>query len=254
MDQSEIERYSAMYSLATDKERRSYIFATNRINRRHIRELAEGVDIPQSRSLYKLVNELVAYFKQPPEPEIVPEPEEEPTFECVGCGDIIPDAKGLRWDKMNRGEAVTVSVDHSGKPSALAWLTDEEIMKHWFKPWTDGNPNVKFKLLKAGRGDCHIKFERVDGPGNTLKFVWQPTQGEEMDVSEPSGNMVCDNSERSYPRPIVKLGGKHEAGHVLGIGHLQDTKDVMFWTASNRDKALSKNDIRERDERYPIAS
>jgi len=48
------------------------------------------------------------------------------------------------------------------------------------------------------------------------------------------------------------MAGKHEVGHVLGIGHLKNKSDVMFEEAENKNKPLSKNDKRERDKRYPI--
>lgn len=246
MNPQEFERLSKVFLLLTDIETRDFLWDKRRRNRQFPRRLAKALGIEDSKySEFALINFLIAHLSK------IRKSGDEPTFECVGCGGTT-EASGLRWDKLNRGEAVTVSVDHSGKPATLDWLTDAEIMKYWFEPWTVGNPNVKFKLLKTGRGDSHITFEPVDGPGNTLKFVWQPNQGEEMDTSEPSGNMVCDNTERSYPKPLVRLGGKHEVGHVLGIGHLDSRSDVMYFQADNRNKPLSKNDLAERDKRHPI--
>jgi len=69
---------------------------------------------------------------------------------------------------------LSVFVDFTNRPRGLAWLTTDEIMEHWFKPWTVGNEKIKFELLTQGRGDCHITFEPVDGPQGTLKFVWVP--------------------------------------------------------------------------------
>ena len=232
----------------TDIETRDFLWDKRRRDRRFLGELATALKLEIPRSEFQLINSIDAHLAE------LRAAQGDPTFQCMGCGDQIAQAEGMRWDKLNKGGEVTVSVDHSGKPRALDWLTDEQIMEHWFKPWTVGNPNVKFKLLKRGRGDSHITFEPVDGPGNTLKFVWQPNSGDEMDVSEPSGNMVCDNSERSYPRALVKLGGKHEVGHVLGIGHLESRSDVMYFQASATNKPLSKNDKSEREKRHPIGS
>ena len=246
MKPEEVQRLSAIFLLMTDKEARAFLWHIRRNSRTFLNELATGLGIENiPKSQYQLVNTLQAFFSE------LRKADQEPTFECVGCGGLT-EATGLRWDKLNKGEAVTVSVDHSNKPRALSWLTDEQIMKHWFEPWTVGNPNIKFELLKTGKGDSHITFEPVDGPGNTLKFVWQPSQGEEMDTSDLSGDMVCDNSERTYPRTLVRTAGKHEVGHVLGIGHLSNPGDLMYPTANAADKKLTKNDKQERDERYPI--
>lgn len=240
MEKSEIERFSALYSLASERERRSIVWAMYRLNRRHIKDLATGLGIETTRrSIYALANDLVKHFN-------------EPVFECVGCGGLT-EAKGLRWKKLGEGKPVTVSIDHSGKPETLAWLTDEIIMQEWFKPWADENPIVKFKLLKTGKGDCHIKWERIDGPSGTLAFVWQPA-GDATYMEEAgdlSGDMIADNSEYDYRPVLVHEAGKHEVGHVLGIGHLDDRRDVMFASARGEFKNLSTNDKNEIDERHP---
>jgi hypothetical protein len=249
---TEVERiYSVMLGM-NNAETRGWIWFKRRTYRRFIFDMAEHLGLAISASEYGLVSIIVAEFAKIRAGEVKPK-EDEPTFECVGCGGLT-EAEGLRWKKLEDGEALTVSIDHSAKPAMLNWLTDEIIMDKWFKPWADRNPVVKFKLIKRGKGDCHIKWDAIDGPNGTLKYVWQPAndatymeQGGDL-----SGDMVCDNSETRWPEALVHEAGKHEVGHVLGIGHLNSTRDVMYASARGQEKPLSTNDKREEDERYPF--
>lgn len=242
------DRLVAILKLTTQRETTDFLWDKRRRDRNFLRNFHNDLQIPGNHSSdFQYINSLEKYFDDLRNKAT----DDDMTFECIDCGGVS-EAKGLRWDLLNKGKPLTVSIDHRGKPRPLTWLTDAEIMEHWFKPWTDENSNIKFQLLTSGRGHCHITFEPIDGPNGTLKFVWQPTEGEFMeDGGEPSGNMVCDSSEQRYPRPLVRVGGKHEVGHVLGIGHLSAKKDVMYPTAENKNKPLSTNDIRERNERYP---
>ena len=89
---------------------------------------------------------------------------------CVGIGDV----KGLRWAKLNRGEPVSWSIDRTGQPSNdAASFTDREI-HNWFLVWASIQGNRVVKAPNGQRGDCHIDFKRIDGPGKTLGFVLQP--------------------------------------------------------------------------------
>ena len=250
MDKAEIARLTSIFMLKTDAEIRAFIWYKRRGNRSFARDMSAALGLTElPKSDYKVINELAAHLAKLRDGEVE---EPEPTFECFGCGGLT-EAKGLRWKKLNDGEPLTVSIDHSGKPDALKWLTDTQIMNNWFKPW-ERNPVVKFKLIESGKGDCHIQWKPIDGPGNTLAFVWQPA-GDATYMSEAgdlSGDMTCDSSERVYPKALVHEAGKHEVGHVLGIGHLNAQKDVMYPTARGQKKPLSNNDIREEDERYPF--
>ena len=257
MIESEVARLLRVFLWMTDRETRSFIFTKRREVRGFTRLFAGelGVDI-SARSEITVINLLQKHLAdlriaEEPEPEVIPEPEE-PVFECMGCGDLA-EGKGLRWKKIEDGEALTVSIDNSGKPETLSWLTDEMIMKEWFKPWTDHNPRIRFELLKTGKGDCHIQFAPIDGPNGTLAFVWQPSgNAEYMEASgDLSGDMTVDSSETVWPVDLVHEAGQHESGHVIGIGHLLELFDVMFPSAKGEKKSLSVNDKREADERHP---
>lgn len=245
----ELERIVTIALLMTPEELRSFLWFKRRGNKRFAYDLAEHLGVEATISEFGTLAAVRNHFAQLPKQE-----EPDPTFECVGCG-ALAEAKGLRWKKLGEGKPVTVSIDHADKPASLDWLTDEIIMEKWFGPWAERNPNVKFKLLKRGKGDCHIKWAPVDGPGGTLKFVWQPSGDAQFmeEGGDLSGDMVCDNSETSWPEALVHEAGKHEVGHVLGIGHLEAREDVMFPTARGQEKPLSINDQREEDERYPFA-
>ena len=245
-----MDRELTILMLQDKPEARNFVFHRFRSDRAFIKNVSEvlGLDYVGGdfRSLLRIEDKLEQLRLEQPF---------QPRFECMGCGDLIAQARGLRWQKLLRGEPLTVSVDHSGKPAALNWLTDELIMRHWFGPW-ERNPNVRFVLVSGNnRGDCHVGWKRVDGPGGTLKFVWQPAEGAEFmeQGGELSGDMICDNSEVRFPRVLVFEAGQHEVGHVLGIGHLEDQQDVMFPTARGEFKLLSTNDIREEDTRYPFS-
>ena len=228
-----------------DDETRSFLWIIRRKRRSLLAEFAEGLGIEtDSTQHYQLVNSIQAHFAR------LRLQAESPTFECVGCGGTT-DAKGLRWDKLNRGEAVTVSHDRENMPRSLLSLTDDEIYNKSFKPWE--TKVVKFKFLKTGAGDCNITWKQVDGRGGTLEYVWQPAGDAEFmeQGGAQSGDMVMDASELWNATSATEVI-KHGAGHVLGIGHNPLRSDVMYPYADNRVKPLSKNDKQERDERYPV--
>ena len=244
-----MENIVAILMLMDNRQTRSFIWSERRNNRLFPTELADFINLKdRPASQFALVNRLIAEF------ELLRNTPEDPVFECAGYG-ALADAEGLRWKKLEEGEAVTISVDHSDKPRALSWLSDEVIFDEWFGPWTVGNPHVKFEFAESGqKGDCHIKWEPIDGPNGTLAFVWQPSgDAEYMEAAgDLSGDMIIDNSESVFPVALVNEAGKHEVGHVLGIGHLNSIKDVMYPSARGQKKPLSKNDKKERDMRHPI--
>ena len=249
MKPEEVQRIAAIFQLMTDKETRAFLWHLRRNSRTFLHDLAESLGVENiPRSQFQLVNVLQKFFADLRKPKEEKEPD--PTFECVGCGDLTT-AKGLRWKKLGEGKPVTVSHDRSNMPRSLANLTDEEIYRKSFKPWE--TKVVKFKFLKTGKGDCHITWKQVDGRGGTLEYVWQPSGNAEFmeQGGDLSGDMVMDFSERWTPTSATEVV-KHGAGHVLGFGHTASRKDVMYAYADNKVKLLSKNDKEQRDERYPI--
>jgi hypothetical protein len=253
MSEEFLKRMLGLFSYCTDKETRGFLWVLRRYYRGFTRNFADALGVnhdglTESQTLKAVQDHLEILRRME---------EDEDKFECTGCGEIA-DAEGLRWEKLGRGEPVTVSIDHSGKPDWMDWLTDEHIMEHWAGPWERANPIVKFKLLgpDEGKGDCHITWAHVDGPGGTLKFVWVPARGATFmeEGGDLSGDMVCDNSETHRSRVVVDEGGCHEFGHVIGIGHLLSPSDKMYAYAVAVRRSLSLNDIREEDKRYPYES
>ena len=166
-----------------------------------------------------------------------------PVRACDGCGGIGDTPRFLRWAKVARGEPVTVSIDFSGKPRSLSWLTAEEIMREWAGPW-QVDTSIRFKLISSGIADMRIKFEPIDGPGGTLGFAYLPDQSIEFMESggSLSGDIVIDSSERWEPRTLLeaRLGpdGVYHVGAPRGKSgiytkQLQELSDVEAAFFSN---------------------
>ncbi len=179
---------------------------------------------------------------------IVPNADVPTVIHCDGCRGI-DQVDGLRWEKLNRGEPFTWSINRTGQPASSAF-TDFEIQK-WFMVWADLSG---FKVRKVtGVGDCHIQFKRIDGPGKVLGFVYQPNgTAEEMASSgNLSGDMFIDNSERSWPIGRTRRFGKHEVGHVFGLQHSESTLDLMYaYLLASTDLNPQRGDVSQWRRRY----
>lgn len=170
---------------------------------------------------------------------------------CDGCRDIA-DVAGLRWAKLNRGEPVTWSIDRTSQPHNAAAFTDREI-HNWFLIWAAIQGNRVVKAPKGQKGDCHIAFKRIDGPGKVMGFVYQPRGNAEfMSLSgDLSGDMFIDNSERSYPVPRTRTFGYHEGGHFFGLQHSEDINDLLYkYLIGDDEKPPQAGDISQYKQRY----
>ena len=248
MTKDEIATFKALAMAANDRQTNVLLWHERRYHQNFARIIAESIgmsDFP--RREFTLIRQIREQFEKLRQGLIDPQ---EPTFECVGCGGTT-EAEGLRWKKLGEGKSLTVSHDRSKLPRALSKLTDKKIYEKSFKPWeTDV---VKFKPITKGKGDIHIQWKHVDGVGGTLEFVWQPSGSAEFmeQAGDLSGDMTMDYSERWTETSATEVI-KHGAGHAIGIGHNPLRQDVMYPYADSRVKQLSKNDLRERDERYPV--
>lgn len=188
-----------------------------------------------------------------PTPEPQPEPEP-PGPICKGCGGIGDTPRFLRWAKVARGEAVTVSENTSAKPASLAWLTPEVIMKEWFAPW-EVDTSIRFEFITEGVADIRIGYQPIDGEGGTQGFAWQPSQSAEFmeQGGDLSGDMFLDSIERweRRSRDSVNEVGEHEVGHAIGGPHTDNPEDVLYAFTSGRRKPHSINDKKMKTLRYP---
>ena len=180
------------------------------------------------------------------------EPKDIPKIhECDGCRDIA-DVEGLRWAKLNRGEAVTWSIDRDGQPNDWRSFTDREI-QGWFEVWTSIQGNRVTKAPRGQKGDCHINFKRIDGPGKTLGFVLQPRGNVEFMrlAGDLSGDMTIDNSERQWPLARTRTFGRHEAGHFFGLQHSDLFTDLLYrFLMGDGEKLPQPGDKNQYKQRY----
>lgn len=224
----------------------------------YARLLAPALGISSSNKfLMNLSREIHAHLKlnSPKEP-LRPQPEIPKVSgkACDGCGGIGDSPKMLRWAKVARGEPVTISVDETDKPATLHWLTPEIIRKEWFAPW-EVDTSIRFKLLAAGegKGDIHIRFDFIDGPGATQGIAWLPKQSVEFmeQGGDLSGDMVIDKDERWTSEEETHEVGEHEGGHVIGCPHTQNPDDVLYPYTRGFRRPHSLNDKRAKTLRYP---
>lgn len=195
----------------------------------NIYAFAKALNVPHHRTRSTLSRNIYNRLKlvDPTKPHI-PLSDLPRTIACDGCRDIA-DVEGLRWEKMNRGEALTWSIDRTNQPNNSAAFSDTEIHR-WFLAWTTITGNRVVQLKNGEIGDCHIKFQRIDGPGKVMGFVWQPRVTMEMMMGgNLSGDMIIDSSERSYPLLRTRRFGKHEAGHVFGLQHDRENLNALMY-------------------------
>lgn len=145
-------------------------------------------------------------------------------IECDGCGGVST-ASGLRWQKADRGEPVTISVNERNKPQSLNYLTPELIVEHWFKPWSDVC-DIKFRLLSRA-GDIRIGFKPLED--SVLGIALVPRGAEFMEQGgELSGDIWMD-SDRVWTPRMERGTGCHEGGHAIGLEHI-DSRSALLYT------------------------
>ena len=236
----------------------------------YARLLAEALGINQARLLgavsfdvHKALTQAVPESPVPPTiiPDPIPAPLPAPTAPqppvssfgplCDGCGGVGDSPVFLRWDKVARGEPVTVSLDIRGRPATLNWLTPEVMLKEWFEPWAVGT-SIRFKFVTGVKGDIHVRFAKIDGPGRVLGMAYQPRVGNLMEAGGSlSGDIIIDNEERWSSRDEVNETGEHEVGHAIGMPHTNKPEDKMYKFGSRVRRPQAVNDRRGVTKRYP---
>lgn len=219
-------------------------------------DLAIAIGIDTHRRGYRAIsNDVIALIRAGVDTPEVPEADKPPAIvkPCDGCGGIGDTPKFLRWAKVARDEPVTISYDSRNRPSSLIWVTPKIILDVWYQRWTE-DTSIEFRYVENEKGDIHIKYEPIDGPGGTRGFAWLPNQS--VDFMEQggdlSGDMVIDAIDRWSSRDEVNETGEHEAGHTIGAPHTENREDVMFAYSTGRMRARhSLNDMRMKTTRYP---
>ncbi len=125
-------------------------------------------------------------------------------------------------------------------------------MHFWCGPW-EHQTGIKFRAVKQGRGDIHIAYRDIDGPGKTLGMAFLPAQT--VDFMERggtvSGDIFIDRLDRwQFPEQVHAVG-VHEVGHAIGLPHITPGTAVMFQFSDGRYRLLHIADIRIGSARYP---
>lgn len=227
----------------------TYRFLSYRLN-----YMAQALNLPvRGRSRQTLLHTVWRKIttEQPSEPYIdpalLPPPPPQPDIECC---EPVPGAT-LRWAKADKGEAVTYSVDRKDAPNVSGFSTKEIDL--WFSAWSD-ICGIRFERTKK-KGDIHIQFLPIDGPGKTLGFAWQPSGNAEFmeQAGDLSGDITIDTDERSWPLWMTRTTGRHEVGHAIGLEHSARRGDLLFGQiAFGRDVLPQTNDITAAVTKYPL--
>ena len=203
--------------------------------------------------------EVIESPEAPQEPETPMTPEQPQAIPpkrlivCDGCGGLGDTAKFLRWAKVARGEPVTVSYDHANHPVTLSWMNLQQILHYWFYPWSV-DTSIRFVGVTNQKGDIHISYKDIDGPGKVLGMAYLPNQS--IDFMERggtlSGDIFIDRLDRWNTREGIHSVGEHEGGHAIGQPHNPLPVDVLYAYSSGLIKPHSTNDKISKTTRYPM--
>ena len=216
-------------------------------------------DEPETESKPETPPEAIAPPAAPQEPQTPMNPEQ-PTpkppkqlIVCDGCGGIGDTPKFLRWAKVAKGEPVTVSYDHRNHPATLAWMSLDQILHYWCYPWSV-DTSIRFEGVTNRKGDIHVSYKDIDGPGKILGMAYLPSQ--DIDFMERggtlSGDIFIDRLDRWNTREAVHSTGEHEVGHAIGQPHNPYPVDVLYAYSSGLIKPHSRNDKISKTKRYPM--
>ena len=192
-------------------------------------------------------------------PSQAPKPEidlDAPICTGANCGGVSEIKRMLRWDKVLKGEPVTVSFDMKNAPK-VDGLT-RKVMEQEILKWVSGTPGLKIKFLKSGKGDVHIRFAYIDGQGdengNILGMAFQPKKSLDMaDGGDLSGDIIIDSGDLWPLRGLLKflMTLRHEFGHAIGAPHLPNPGDTMYRAPTALNVVnLSVNDLEWSNDAY----
>ena len=178
----------------------------------------------------------------PTEPEAPSEPET-PT----------PEPQGLRWTKVDRGEAVTWCYDNTGSP-----YEDEEVLQELTSIYAQIEDICSIRFERVFTDDCDISLRFYsEQAGGTLAFVYLPSSGSSIEACPPDCGDINFDSEESQWISMVDFHNicTHEAIHSIGVSHVSDETSIMnpIFVESNQRVNLSEDDyvVRELQLRYP---
>ena len=181
---------------------------------------------------------------EPETPEDTPEaPPETPT----------PAPQGLRWTKVDRGEAISVRVLFENSPFEDDVLLSEvqDILNE-----VEGICSATFELKTSGQSDIDVFFENIDNRGRVLGQVLLPTRGINVEACA-CGDVQLDSSENLS---LVDWSNvmRHEICHFLGCFHLDESEGESlmnpFFRSSNQRVELAQDEyiVSELQLRYPV--
>ena len=135
-------------------------------------------------------------------------------LEFYGESDVPTPPQTLRWPPQLI--PLTWSVDWDGAPTNLTRGQMLTAMRRVFAEYT--RAGLRFRYV-TGAATLEIGFQRVDGPGGTLAFVYQPASGTNMAACGGAcGDYFFDNEETLTAIDFENIF-RHETGHAIGMDH-----------------------------------
>lgn len=154
---------------------------------------------------------------------------------------------GYSWPPNKRN--LTVSLPMGTRTDAYA------PVEHALTRWASVSPFNFIFIDDYNFSDVRISFERrdhgdgypFDGPYGILAHAFFPTDGRlHFDAEE---NWMAHAENGAFDLQTVAL---HELGHILGLGHSQDPKAIMFaYIGEGESKDLTADDIQGIQSVYP---
>ena len=115
---------------------------------------------------------------------------------------------------------LTWRVNWANKPKHLSQSEMLGAMRANYEKFTKAPGSLAFEEIRSGTALLEIGFAKVDGPGNTIAFVYQPAQGLDMSACGGAcGDYTFDNEETDLSIIDFQNVHGHETGHAIGSDH-----------------------------------
>ena len=181
----------------------------------------------------------------PTEPEPPSEPET-PT----------PQPQGLRWTKVDRGEAVTWRYVDSGNPTGFSSADVRQTVLNQLNKIQDVC-GITFEETPNSESDIDFNWTELDSRGNVLAQVYLPTRGNSIEACEVCGDVMTDLDDFSNLRTLDDLANVtlHELSHSMGLSeHSNNSDSVTYFAYSfgQPERELDAETIERFVERYPV--